>query len=285
MASNTTFKTSTTDAITTPTRSTIHEDTDGDKVKEEMDFWDSLPEWYKVMVLEKEARATGTKQKVVSHTTTTTHTLPITTTPKVSHTIQPVTLFPPPTVTSRTPPGLAMPTESHLDISHHYRPYTTPSHYTPAPTFIMPEFSNYEIILGAPNESWENFIDRFEIHILTYQCNDQQKALNLPRTFREPAFTKYKDLIREKPNCTTNYILLKEEVRKIFTVHSRLQARNLNNIVQGKRTVGEYYVELAAACQSAYADVPEIHRNKFLLDKFTQGLRDPIRQVVDSKSN
>jgi len=143
---------------------------------------------------------------------------------------------------------------------------------------------NYETFSGAPNASRENLIDRFERYILTYQLNDQQKALNLPRTFREPAFTKYKDLIKEKLNFTTNYILLKE-FRKIFTVHSRLQARNLNNIVQGKITVGKCYVELAAVYQSAYADIPEIHRNKFEpLRKQIEELRELIQRPTCSVS-
>lgn len=110
-----------------------YEDTDSNKVKELMNFSDSFSERYKLMALEK-----GTMVTRTSDTTTTTNIIPITTAPQVSHAIQPTTLFPPPPGTSRTPPVFAMPTESES------RPYTTPSHYAPAPTFIKPEFSKYK---------------------------------------------------------------------------------------------------------------------------------------------
>lgn len=59
-----------------------------------MEFWDLLPEQYKLMVLEKEAKATETEQKVVSDTTTT-NTIQITTRPQVSHTVQSAISSPP----------------------------------------------------------------------------------------------------------------------------------------------------------------------------------------------
>ena len=157
--------------------------------------------------------------------------------------------------------------------------YQTPSM---APT-ILPDFKSMDDFANGPGESWDNFIEKWEIKMRPYKFPSDQLALALPDRFRGSAYTKYKRLIKERQECLTNYYILRQELDKIFRAHINLQGRGLYTIQQGRRTVGEYYSEIAALADTAYNDVPEEYRDTFLVDIFIQGLRDPIRRSFSSK--
>ena len=189
---------------------------------------------------------------------------------------------PVPTHRSRIARDAAVPSEHSSELP--------PTHTAPSPsvapqsqTIILPDFSGIGSFSNRPNESWDNFIDQWEVQMRPYNFSSQQLALSLPKSLKDTAYTKYKKLIKATPLVVNDYSLLRPGLDRIFNAHVNIQGRGLYTMQQGKRSVGEFYTELSAVADTAYSHIPELYRDDFLVDIFIQGLRESIRKVVSSK--
>ena len=183
--------------------------------------------------------------------------------------------------------AFAQPVLPNVNVAHPTQAHTAamnPSFFQPSPSVtILPDFQNMEYFSNGPGESWENFIERWEIKIRPYNFSSQQLALTLPDRFKGAAYAKYKRLVRVLPNVLTDYNFLRSELDKCFTLHLNIQGRGLHAIQQGKRTVGEFYAEISSLADSAYRDIPEQYRDTFIVDIFIQGLRESLRKGLAAK--
>ena len=146
-----------------------------------------------------------------------------------------------------------------------------------------PNFSQMEKFANLPHDSWDNFIERWELLIKPYKLSNEELAHYMPNMFTGAAFAKYKTVVREQPHAANNYSLLRPALDKIFRAHVNLQGRGLYTMSQGKRSVGVYYADLSAVADTAYSDIPDKYRDSFLADIFIQGLNAPIRNALSSK--
>ena len=133
---------------------------------------------------------------------------------------------PVPTRRSRIARDAAVPSEHSSELP--------PTHTAPSPsvapqsqTIILPDFSGIGSFSNRPNESWDNFIDQWEVQMRPYNFSSQQLALSLPKSLKDTAYTKYKKLIKATPLVVNDYSLLRPGLDRIFNAHVNIQGRGI----------------------------------------------------------
>ena len=296
--------------------STHKQDTRADMKKEMLEFWKTLPEDLKLEVMNHElgsdapnlsaasafrtprmqslsptpsnpfitrSRASISSAPPTASTRLPTRALPtqppsvLATQPPSVLATQPPSVFatqPPSVLTTQPPPVFA--TQPPSVFSTH--PSSVVPVQPPLAPIVLPNFHDMDNFSNGPGESWDSFIERWEIKIRPYRFSSEQLALTLPDRFTGAAYAKYKRVVRANPSLMIDYVQLRAELNKLFTVHTNLQGRGLYSIQQGRRTVGEYYAELSSLADTAYGNVPEAYRDTFVVDIFIQGLRESIKK-------
>jgi len=238
-----------------------------------LNFWNSLPEYMKTMCLQSS------------------------TTPSE----------PPAPPPSSYMPYVPQPHQANAGFSQNYRvstslsetigralPATTAQPSVPLP-LSNPLYSNYQpqvVATVAPNldslpayaddaaESWENFIERWEILLAPYKYNNEQMALTLPAKLIGAAWQAYRSVVKSYPHSYSDYQSLKEYLSQVFKKNKPLQARNLWSLTQGKRTVNEFYSEVVSVGRSVFPSMSEEHRDKVLANAFIAGLKENHQRDV-----
>lgn len=145
----------------------------------------------------------------------------------------------------------------------------------------LPPLANYgaiENFAGKPSESWESYIELWEVKTLKYGLDNRQRALALPDKLVDFAFRMYSDIVKEQPGLASDYMLLKDELTKVFGKHK--SSKQLWSVTQGRKSIGDFYNEIVTSGKSVYADMPDQYRDRVLKDAFLQGLRPNYAKVI-----
>lgn len=147
-------------------------------------------------------------------------------------------------------------------------------------TIILPNFDVKETFADEPTESWEGFIERWEIGMMTFGLDELQLAQCLPKSLKGSAYQTYIGLVKAGSPAIRDYAKLKSELSSAFLRHKPMKGRSLFTLSQGKKSVGTFYDEVVTAGKSAYADMPADYKNRIIRDAFINGLKDKYQDKI-----
>ena len=193
------------------------------------------------------------------------------------------TLNPTPPVLNHVPagdPNGAQSALSHTTMTALPLTASSSSHNGGIGPVILPNFDTQDTFADEPTESWEGFIEKWEINMMTFGLNELQLAQCLPKSLKGSAYQTYIGLVKEASPAISHYPSLKEELTKAFLRHKPMKGRSLWTLSQGKKSVGAFYDEVVTAGKSAYPSMSAAHKNEILRDAFINGLRDKYQDKI-----
>ena len=128
--------------------------------------------------------------------------------------------------------------------------------------------------------SFDDYIERWEMLMARYNCTSEQLALALPVKLSGSAWETYKTIVKLHPEYTRDFDQLKIELSAAFKIETPLQEKNLWAITQGKKTVNDFYAEIVAAGRAVFKDMPEVNRNQVITSAFVGGLRESYQRAI-----
>uniref|UniRef100_A0A914UIQ6 CCHC-type domain-containing protein n=1 Tax=Plectus sambesii TaxID=2011161 RepID=A0A914UIQ6_9BILA len=142
-------------------------------------------------------------------------------------------------------------------------------------------FSKVGTFSGMPGESWNDFLEKWELLTTAKALSPEKKLLNLPLHLSGVAFDQFRALRADQKDT---YDELKRALTNAFSTETQVQdvTRELHQIRQGRaESVNEFAARLRTLSRSsAYKGLEPEAQNCILKELFCEKLRDEIRLLM-----
>uniref|UniRef100_A0A914WV60 Retrotransposon gag domain-containing protein n=1 Tax=Plectus sambesii TaxID=2011161 RepID=A0A914WV60_9BILA len=138
-------------------------------------------------------------------------------------------------------------------------------------------FSKVGTFSGMPGESWNDFLEKWELLATAKALSPEKRLLNLPLCLSGVAFDQFRALA---PSQKDTYDNLKKALTNAFSTETQVQdvTRELHQIRQwSAESVSEFAARLRTLCRSsAYKGLEPEAQNCILKELFCEKLQDQI---------
>ena len=138
-------------------------------------------------------------------------------------------------------------------------------------TAIAPNLDNILTYDENNREGWNSYIRKWEILMAPYRFDKEQLAMALPGKLTGPAWQSYMKVIEKNPNCAKNFPALKAELAKRLKPDNPMQERKLRDLKQGKKSLNDYFSEVATLGESSFPTMDKVEKDRLLASAFTAG--------------
>ena len=147
-------------------------------------------------------------------------------------------------------------------------------------TAITPNLDTIPSYDEENREGWKSYIQKWEILMAPYRFDNEQLALALPGKLTGSAWQSYMKVIENNPNCAKDFKALKAELTSKFKPNNPMQERKLWDLRQGKKSLNDYFSEVATLGESLFPNMDKGEKDRLLASAFTAGLKNEYQRFV-----